>query len=131
MIGHIGGDSDLSPRGRQYAAELGRFIEDQKIPHLRVWTSWMKRTIQTARYIDAPQERWRALNELDAVSLFNHLLIITRFRDGCLFNIQMWVVLQGICEELTYEEILQKYPDDFKSRDTNKFHYRYPRGKWY
>jgi hypothetical protein len=78
LIGHIGGDSDLSPRGRQYAAELGRFIEDQKIPHLRVWTSWMKRTIQTARYIDAPQERWRALNELDAVSLFNHLLIITR-----------------------------------------------------
>nr|CAH0113233.1 unnamed protein product [Daphnia galeata] len=103
LIGHIGGDSDLSPRGRQYAAELGRFIEDQKIPHLRVWTSWMKRTIQTARYIDAPQERWRALNELDA----------------------------GICEELTYEEILQKYPDDFKSRDTNKFHYRYPRGESY
>ncbi|XP_046463681.1 6-phosphofructo-2-kinase/fructose-2,6-bisphosphatase-like isoform X2 [Daphnia pulex] len=103
LIGHIGGDSSLSPRGRQYAAELGRFIEGQKIPHLRVWTSWMKRTIQTARDIDAPQERWRALNELDA----------------------------GICEELTYEEILQKYPDDFKARDTNKFHYRYPRGESY
>ena len=28
----------------------------------------MKRTIQTARDIDAPQERWRALNEIDAVS---------------------------------------------------------------
>ncbi|KAI9560174.1 hypothetical protein GHT06_014185 [Daphnia sinensis] len=103
LRGHIGGDSDLSPRGRQYAAELGRFIENQKIPHLRVWTSWMKRTIQTARNIDAPQERWRALNELDA----------------------------GICEELTYEEILQKYPEDFKARDTDKFHYRYPRGESY
>lgn len=68
LAGCIGGDSDLSTRGRQYATELGRFIEDQKIPNLRVWTSWMKRTIQTARDIDAPQERWRALNELDAVS---------------------------------------------------------------
>lgn len=69
MSGCIGGDSDLSARGRKYAGELGRFIKEQNIPNLRVWTSWMKRTIQTSRDIDAPQERWRALNELDAVSL--------------------------------------------------------------
>lgn len=66
----------MSPRGRQYAAELGRFIENQKIPHLRVWTSWMKRTIQTARNIDAPQERWRALNELDAVSPLRNIMTL-------------------------------------------------------
>ena len=35
---------------------------------LRVWTSWLKRTIQTASEIEAPQERWKALNEIDAVS---------------------------------------------------------------
>ena len=29
----------------------------------------MHRTIQTAHYIDAQQERWRALNEIDAVRL--------------------------------------------------------------
>lgn len=68
VSGMIGGDSELSSRGRKYAAELGRYIKDQNIPNLRVWTSWMKRTIQTSRDIDAPQERWRALNELDAVS---------------------------------------------------------------
>ena len=28
----------------------------------------MKRTIQTAHHIDAPQERWKALNEINAVS---------------------------------------------------------------
>ena len=38
---------------------------------------------------------------------------------------------QGICEELTYEEIQQKYPEDFAARDTNKFHYRYPRGNYF
>ena len=33
---------------------------------MRVWTSWLNRTIQTASGILAPQERWKALNELDA-----------------------------------------------------------------
>lgn len=32
---------------------------------------------------------------------------------------------------MTYEEIQKKHPDDFKSRDANKFTYRYPRGESY
>lgn len=32
---------------------------------------------------------------------------------------------------MTYEEIQKKYPEDFKSRDQNKFTYRYPRGESY
>lgn len=39
--------------------------------------------------------------------------------------------LQGICEEMTYEEIQKKFPDDFRARDQNKFFYRYPRGESY
>lgn len=38
---------------------------------------------------------------------------------------------QGICEEMTYEEIADKYPTDFAARDQNKFSYRYPRGESY
>lgn len=38
---------------------------------------------------------------------------------------------QGICEEMTYEEIQQKFPEDFAARDANKFQYRYPRGESY
>lgn len=34
-----------------------------------MWTSWLKRTIQTVQGVTAPQERWKALNEIDAVSL--------------------------------------------------------------
>lgn len=67
----------------------------------RVWTSQLKRTIQTAEGIKAPQERWKALNEIDA----------------------------GICEEMTYEEISEKYPEEFALRDQDKFHYRYPKGE--
>lgn len=69
LRGLIGGDSDLSPRGTQYAAKLADFIEQQQIEGLRVWTSRMKRAIQTVADVPAPQERWKALNEIDAVSI--------------------------------------------------------------
>lgn len=39
--------------------------------------------------------------------------------------------MKGICEEMTYEEIEEKYPTDFAARDQNKFSYRYPRGESY
>jgi len=103
IVGKIGGDPDLSPMGTRYAEVLSEFINKQSIPGMRVWTSWMKRTIQTAAGIEAPQERWKALNEIDA----------------------------GSCEELTYEEIAEKYPEEFAARDVNKLTYRYPGGESY
>jgi 6-phosphofructo-2-kinase/fructose-2,6-biphosphatase 2 len=68
LKGRIGGDPELSLRGKQFAKQLGNYIASQNIPGLRVWTSWLKRTIHTAADIPAPQERWKALNEIDAVS---------------------------------------------------------------
>lgn len=103
LKGLIGGDSNLSERGRQYAKALSSYIEQQHIDGLRVWTSWMKRAIQTVADVKAPQERWKALNEIDA----------------------------GHCEEMTYEQIKEKFPEEFKARDLNKFAYRYPRGESY
>ncbi|XP_037930903.1 6-phosphofructo-2-kinase/fructose-2,6-bisphosphatase 1 isoform X2 [Teleopsis dalmanni] len=103
LKGLIGGDSNLSERGRLYGQALSSYIEKQQIDGLRVWTSWMKRAIQTVAGIKAPQERWKALNEIDA----------------------------GHCEEMTYEQIKEKYPEEFKARDLNKFAYRYPRGESY
>lgn len=67
MEGRIGGDSNLSLRGRQYANYLATYIQEQKIDGLRIWTSWLKRTIQTVSGLHVPQERWKALNEIDAV----------------------------------------------------------------
>uniref|UniRef100_A0A0V0G8D4 Putative fructose-6-phosphate n=1 Tax=Triatoma dimidiata TaxID=72491 RepID=A0A0V0G8D4_TRIDM len=103
LEGRIGGDSDLSPRGREFAKKMAEYIKEQNIPGLRVWTSWLKRTVQSVADIQAPQERWKALNEIDA----------------------------GICEEMTYAEIQSRYPDDFTARDQAKFTYRYPRGESY
>lgn len=53
----------------KFAQCLGRFIQDQNIKDLKVWTSQMKRTIQTAEALAVPYEQWKALNEIDAVSI--------------------------------------------------------------
>lgn len=52
----------------QYGECLGKFIQDQNIKDLKVWTSQMKRAIQTAEALGVPYEQWKALNEIDAVS---------------------------------------------------------------
>ncbi|XP_072287229.1 6-phosphofructo-2-kinase/fructose-2,6-bisphosphatase 1 isoform X3 [Pyxicephalus adspersus] len=103
LLGRIGGDSGLSARGKQYAHALGNFIKSQEIPDLKVWTSHMKRTIQTAEALHVPYEQWKALNEIDA----------------------------GVCEEMTYEEIQVHYPEEFALRDQDKYRYRYPKGESY
>ncbi|XP_013417471.1 6-phosphofructo-2-kinase/fructose-2,6-bisphosphatase 1-like [Lingula anatina] len=103
LKGRIGGDSDLSPNGKAYAKALAEFVDKEDIPGLKVWSSEMKRTVQTANPVNAPKEKWKALNEINA----------------------------GICEEMTYEEIAERYPVDFALRDQDKYHYRYPKGESY
>ncbi|XP_027011581.1 6-phosphofructo-2-kinase/fructose-2,6-bisphosphatase 4a isoform X3 [Tachysurus fulvidraco] len=101
--GRIGGDSGLTARGKEFARYLGQFINSQDISDLKVWTSQMKRTIQTAEALGVPYEQWKALNEIDA----------------------------GVCEELMYEEIQLRYPLEFALRDQDKYRYRYPKGESY
>lgn len=101
--GRIGGDSDLSERGSEFAKKLAAFIGRQHIVDLKVWTSQLKRTAQTAQYINAPRESWKALNEISA----------------------------GVCEKMTYAEIQENFPEEFALRDQDKYFYRYPMGESY
>ena len=64
----VGGDCDLTTNGVKYAEELAGFIAQQQIQNLRVWTSQMKRTIETAKQFTCPQERWQILNDKNLVS---------------------------------------------------------------
>lgn len=41
------------------------------------------------------------------------------------------VFSQGICESLTYEEIQERFPQEFAWRDQDKLKYRYPHGESY
>ncbi|PSN42982.1 hypothetical protein C0J52_13210 [Blattella germanica] len=103
VLGKIGGDANLSPRGKKYAKSLAHHMNETSIEGLRVWTSELRRTKQTAADIDAPKESVAALNELDA----------------------------GVCEGLTYEEMQDKFPQEFAWRDQDKLRYRYPWGESY
>ncbi len=101
----IGGDSLLSPRGEAFAARLSGFVakeigEDKEIS---IFTSTLRRTIETARPLVRPTVEWRALDEIDA----------------------------GDCDGMTYDEIQRRLPDEYEARESHKFDYRYPRGESY
>ncbi|KAM3422818.1 putative 6-phosphofructo-2-kinase PB17E12.14c [Cercospora zeina] len=156
VSGKIGGDSDLAPEGHQYAKSLQKFIAEKRkewdikqIENLKnthfppqpgdvtppnpyyqpqspssegdgtasilteasavgyepksfcVWTSMLKRSIQTAHYFDDEEydtKQMRMLDELNA----------------------------GVMEGLTYSCISTQYPEEYRSRRSDKLHYRYP-----
>lgn len=103
VIGRIGGDAPLSPRGRVYANALAKHLRTLNLPALQVWTSTLKRTKATAANIHAPQQH---LSELDEI-------------------------FSGDCESLTYEELQERFPRELALRDRDKLKYRYPQGESY
>lgn len=81
--GKIGGDSLLSPRGLQYSDALPALVTDNVgdaqltvrvvlqrsimlTYRFQVWTSTLRRTIQTAQNLPYPKLTWKSLDELDA-----------------------------------------------------------------
>ncbi|KAL2117073.1 hypothetical protein VTJ04DRAFT_9241 [Mycothermus thermophilus] len=133
----LGGNSELTERGHYYGQALYNFItykrkewlveQKNKIaqssfppkpgdntppyPELFqelddknfcVWTSMLKRSIETAEYFEADDDydvkAWEMLNELNA----------------------------GDFEGMTYDEIAQKYPEEFEKRSRDKLQYIYP-----
>jgi 6-phosphofructo-2-kinase/fructose-2,6-biphosphatase 2 len=104
LEGKIGGDAPLSYRGELYAKALPGLVQScVGDSPLTVWTSTLRRTIQTAESLPYRKLQWKALDELDA----------------------------GVCDGMTYEEIEEDFPDDFLNRDSDKFNYRYRGGESY
>lgn len=110
LQGKLGGDSSISHRGEAYARALPALVAQSVPPDtkLQIWTSTLKRTIQTARFLAASnrgctQLEWKALDELDS----------------------------GVCDGLTYADIAAQYPEDFAARDEDKYNYRYRGGESY
>lgn len=101
----IGGDSDLSPRGQSFARSLAAFMQTRRggDDAISVWTSTLRRTIETASMLPEASQPFRALDEIDA----------------------------GVCDGMTYAEVRRRFPDEFASRAQDKLNYRYPRGESY
>ncbi|OAD08155.1 hypothetical protein MUCCIDRAFT_136346, partial [Mucor lusitanicus CBS 277.49] len=134
ITGRIGGDAPLSPAGRKFAKALAKFTQTQRIKfacemaskaneleseenqtparalektaqfcnsQFTIWTSMLQRSMQTAEHFDPDDydvKHIRFLNEINS----------------------------GICEGMSYQEIQQKHPQEYKSRQANKLFYRYP-----
>jgi broad specificity phosphatase PhoE/predicted kinase len=103
--GRIGGDADLSPSGQRYAHVLADFLDTRfrEPDSIVIWTSSLRRAVQTANPLGRRSIAWRALDEINA----------------------------GICDGMTYEQIKQEMPSEYEARSHDKFRYRYPRGESY
>lgn len=106
VIGRIGGNTHLSELGRRYAENLKRFYDERitaTTDKVEVWTSTLVRTHETAAILGRQTLQWRALNEIEA----------------------------GGCDGLTYAEIRERFPDEWRARSRDKLGYRYPQGESY
>jgi len=105
-LGLLGGNSDLTDRGKLFARALEKFVTlNESMNNCPIFTSTLKRTIQTAKGLESTHRifRFRSLDELYA----------------------------GECEGMTYHEIEEKLVEDFKERKKDKLTYRYPMGESY
>mmetsp|Transcript_33362 Transcript_33362/g.94519 ORF Transcript_33362/g.94519 Transcript_33362/m.94519 type:complete len:475 (-) Transcript_33362:36-1460(-) len=108
--GLLGGDSGISEQGWEYAKILPNLLfdrlplsfDDTCVP-VSVWTSTLKRTIETAEYLPFPKLRWKALDEIHA----------------------------GVFDSHSYEQIKESHPEEYAARKANKLAYRYPNGESY
>lgn len=64
---------------------------------MSVWTSTLKRTIDTAEHLPYPKLRWKALDEIHG----------------------------GICDGMSYAEIKDTMPHEYEARQKDKLNYRY------
>ena len=101
----IGGDSGLTERGEVFARSLRDFLEPRLglAPGVVVWTSTLRRSVDTAALLPWRSTRLRSLDEIDA----------------------------GVCDGMTYRQINERMPEEYTARSTDKLRYRYPQGESY
>ena len=103
VMNKIGGNSDLSEKGQNYAILLSNYIKEHIKQPFKLYCSTLIRTINTAKNISNNYQICKCLDEINA----------------------------GICDHKTYEEIEKLYPNDYLERQQDKLNYRYPSGESY
>lgn len=118
----IGGNPGLTEEGEKYSKWLAGFAQEtichcekSEIP-ARLWTSTMRRTIETARYIShhniqAGDTSWTQMQHR-----------VSRNLDE---------LFAGDYDGMTYEEIADQFEGECFLRKIDKLGYRYPRGESY
>ena len=92
---------DTTPPNPDYDHGDGNGSDSHESMNFCVWTSMLKRSVQTAQYFDEEDfdvKQMKMLDELNA----------------------------GTMEGLTYQDIMAKHRDEYELRKKDKLHYRYP-----
>jgi broad specificity phosphatase PhoE len=134
-LGRIGGDSSLSQHGINYAHRLADWVHSELTVEedpdtgdvvqrpCRLWTSTMNRTKETAQFIQTSKIKVKDRSNPNLV----HEWVQMRARAWHHLD----ELFAGSCDGMTYEEIEEKYPEEFQRRKNDKLAYRYPRGESY
>jgi len=136
VLGKIGGDSSLSINGIEYANRLAQYAKDvisketiegpmgEEIEvdrPCRLWTSTLRRTIETSQFLDHSPMcfKWDNGDKADWI----------QFRPNARRNLDE--LYAGTFDGMTYKEIQDNFPVEFERRQNDKLAYRYPRGESY
>ena len=102
----IGGDAPLTEKGQAQAMALADYFRDKPVPYIFTSTKLRSTQFATPLVADHPDSVIMALSEMDEINA-------------------------GLCDGMTYEEIRQRYPEEFAARSRDKYNYVYPEGEGY
>jgi len=105
LLDVLGGDCDITEKGRAYSKYLYQYFKSKNLDkNIRIFTSNLKRTHQTAYFFDNNIKKTLPyLNEINA----------------------------GIFENKSYQYVKENHPHEYNLRKKDKFNYRYPKGESY
>ncbi len=131
MNGVIGGDAALSQRGQAYATRLCQYIESGTPRGSPVWTSALRRTLQTIRPLlnDLPGFRHSeaAAQEGTYTAPLRHPVEPWSFEIRPGLN----EIDAGLLDGMSESDARMEHPDVMAARKADKLHYRYPDGESY
>lgn len=121
-LGKIGGNSGVTEFGLEYARRLAKFAKEtichedgENDNKARLWTSSMRRTNETAQFIEHPE-----IDVDDGGKWVQMSHRVYRNLDE---------IFAGEYEGLTYEEVASRHKDEAFLRKVDKIGYRYPRAR--
>lgn len=88
---------------------------------MQIWTSTLQRTQQTGFHLPFEKKTWKSLDELDAGVCDG--MTYEEIEVSCLARFHRWLASNAHSQE--------RYPEDYESRDEDKFNYRYRGGESY
>ena len=137
MLGKIGGNSKLTPRGLKYAKALAKFIDQQRVIFYNIQLEKMRSEKKVESKDDIVQEM--ATNKDDCAPIHD-FFVWTSMRTRSIETAQYFndedypkkemkmldELNAGDYEGMTYPEIQKYHNDEFEKRQHDKLRYRYP-----